>query len=277
MSSLEYTSHSVQTGSFTTHYIEAGAGEPLVLIHGGGPGADCVGNWTDCLGFFTKNYKVYAYDMVGFGQSDAPDLATFDYSMSDRAQQLIDFLEAKGIAGKANVIGNSMGAAALLGAVMKRPGLVRNMVLMGSAGLSRGVNPAAAKLMHYDFTLEGMRRVATALAFPGFALNEERIKYRYDLTMLDRVRRGTEGTMGWVKRNGGLHYEPEDIAAIKTRALVVHGKNDLVVPVETAYKFLELLEDSQGAILQRCGHWAMLEHPELFSRICTEFFETEGL
>lgn len=277
MSDVEYSSHNVRTGSFNTHYIEAGSGDPLVLIHGGGPGADCVGNWISCLPFLAKKYHVIAYDMVGFGGTDSPDPETFEYSMAARSQQLSDFLHVLGIAGTANVIGNSMGGATALGAVMNCADLINNLVLMGSAGLSRNLPPAAGKLMHYDFTLDGMRQVATALAYPGFALSEDRIKYRYDLTLDERIRRGTEATQKWVKQNGGLYYEEEQIAAVKTRTLVLHGKNDPVVPLELGYRFLELLENSQGAILPKCGHWAMLEHPELFCRLCISFFEAEGL
>ncbi len=275
MTNTTFSSHIVRTGAFNTRYIEAGAGDPLVLIHGGGPGADCIGNWSDCIPYFAEKYRVLAYDMVGFGGSDSPDPATFEYSMAARAQQLNDFMDALGISGQASVIGNSMGGATALGAIMVRPELVRNLVLMGSAGLTRSLPPAAGKLMHYDFTLDGMRQVAVALAYPGFALSEERIRYRYDLTLDEKVRRGTEATQKWVKDNGGLFYEEDLIAAIKTRTLVLHGKNDPVVPLEIAYKFLDLLENSYGAILPQCGHWAMLEHPEIFCRICLGFLDQD--
>lgn len=261
----------VQTGSFRTHYLEAGKGEPLVLIHGGGPGADSYGNWMSCMPMLAQHFHVYAYDMVGFGGSDAPDPETFEYSMDARARQLIDFIEALQLGGKVSVIGNSMGGAAALGATMMKPDLIKDMVLMGSAGLTTSISPAIAKLVHYDFTLEGMQQVATALAYPGFSISEDMVKYRYEMTQKEGVRRGTAATQAWVKNHGGLWYEESDLAKVQTRTLVFHGKNDPVVPVTTAYRFLELLENSHGYILPKCGHWAMLEHPEVFSRVCIEF------
>ncbi|MBV2205696.1 MAG: alpha/beta fold hydrolase [Pseudomonas sp.] len=268
---MSFQEKTVRTGSFDTFYLEAGSGQPLVLIHGGGPGADSYGNWRGCLPILAEQFHVYAYDMVGFGRSDAPDPQGFEYSMDARARQLIDFIDALGLSG-VNVIGNSMGGATVLGAAMQRPDLIGNMVLMGSAGLTRELSPVIGKLMHYDFTLDGMRQIATALAYPGYQVSEDMLKYRYELTLQENTRRGTAATQSWVKSNGGLFYEEECIAAVKTRTLVFHGKNDQVVPLGHAYRFLELLENSHGYILPKCGHWAMMEHPEVFSRVCIEFF-----
>lgn len=263
----------VETGSFRTHYREAGRGDPLILVHGGGPGADSYTNWRACTPLFAEHFHVYAYDMVGFGLSDAPDPASFEYSMDARARQLVDFIDALGLQGKkVNIIGNSMGGAAALGAAMLAPGLVGNLVLMGSAGLTTELSPVIGKMLHYDFTLDGMRQVATALAYPGFQISEEMVRYRYESTLDDRVRRGTAATQAWVKNHGGLYYPEEAIASVKTRTLIFHGKEDKVVPVQKAYRFLELMEHSHGYILPRCGHWAMLEHPETFARVCRDFF-----
>jgi pimeloyl-ACP methyl ester carboxylesterase len=262
----------VRTGPFTTFYREAGAGPPLVLIHGGGPGADSYGNWNDTLPVFARHFQVYAYDMVGFGNSEAPDPERFSYSMDARAQQLYDFIVGIGHAGgKVRLIGNSMGGAAGLGLAMAHPEVVHSMVLMGSAGVPMQLSPEVGKLMHYDFTMQGMRAIATALAYPGFVVPDDIIKYRYDLTMREDIKRGTAATQAWVKANGGPNYPEAEIAKVGTHTLVFHGKNDKVVPLPIAYRMLELLENSHGYILPKCGHWAMLEQPDVFSRVCIEF------
>ena len=269
---MQIRENRVQTGSFKTFYREAGDGTPLILIHGGGPGADSFGNWSSCLPLFAARYKVHAYDMVGFGNTEAPHPDNFTYSMDARAQQLLDLIEALGLgAAKVDLIGNSMGGAVALGAAMKRPEVIRNMVLMGSAALPMQLSPEVGKMMHYDFTLAGMQAIATALAYPGFGISAEMVKYRHELTLREDIKRGTAATQAWIKNNGGLHYNPDDIARIKSRALVFHGKNDKVVPVTQSYKLLDLLENGHGYILPKCGHWAMLEHPETFSRVCLEF------
>jgi pimeloyl-ACP methyl ester carboxylesterase len=117
-----------------------------------------------------------------------------------------------------------------------------------------------------------MKAIATALAYPGFGISDEMVKYRHELTLKEGVKQGTAATQAWIKNNGGLFYKNEaDIAGIKTRTLVFHGKNDKVVPLAISYKFLELLENSHGYIMPKCGHWAMLEHPDTFTRVCIDF------
>jgi pimeloyl-ACP methyl ester carboxylesterase len=210
--------------------------------------------------------------MVGFGATEAPDPEHFEYSMAARSQQLLDFIKALGLEKSGvNVIGNSMGGAAALGAAIKQPAAIQNLVLMGSAGLRMALSPEVGKLMHYDFTLPGMKAIATALAYPGFSIDDELVKYRHQLTLKEDIRRATAATQLWIKNHGGLYYEEADVASVKTRTLVFHGKNDKVVPLAIAYRMLELLENSHGYVLPHCGHWAMLEHPEVFTRVCAEF------
>lgn len=269
---MQIQENRVQTGVFKTFYREAGSGAPLVLIHGGGPGADSYGNWQHLIPLFARHFHVYAYDLVGFGNTEAPDPAQFVYSMDARSQQLYDFIQALGLGSRGvSAIGNSMGGCTALGMAIRHPDVLRNMVLMGSAGLRMALSPEVGKLMHYDFTLEGMRAIATALAYPGFGISEEMIRYRHALTLREDIKRATAATQAWIKGNGGMFYDEADIARVKTRTLVFHGKEDKVVPVTLSYKFLELLENSHGYIMPKCGHWAMLEHPEYFANICLDF------
>jgi pimeloyl-ACP methyl ester carboxylesterase len=77
--------------------------------------------------------------------------------------------------------------------------------------------------------------------------------------------------MGWIKEQGGLHYEESEIAAVKTRTLVFAGKDDLVIPMREAFRFLELMENSRGYFLPNCCHWPMIEYPELFVNLTLDF------
>lgn len=265
------TGKMIQTGDFQTHYIEEGSGDPVILVHGGGAGADGVSNWTTCLPFFAARKRAIAVDLVGFGHSDKPDPAEFTYSQDARNAQLIDFIEALGFE-KVSLVGNSMGGATSLGVAMRRPDLVENLVLMGSAGLSGEPNPALGAILGYDFTVEGMRRIIAALANPGFEATEEQVQYRYELSTRPDTRAAYSATMQWV-RDHELAYPPEEIARVMTRTLVVHGKDDLVVPVTQAYRFLELLENSFGYVIPNCRHWTMIEYPEVFSAITLDFLD----
>lgn len=264
----------VQTGPFKTGYYEGGSGETVVLIHGGGAGADSYGNWKNCFSLFAERARVLAMDMVGFGVSDAPAPAGFDYTQQARTEQAIAFIEAVG-QGPVHLVGNSMGGCTGLGVAMARPDLVRSLVLMGSAGLNHELNAALAPVVNYDFTLEGMRRIVGVLANPAMEMSEELLRYRYELSMQPDKKDAYRATMGWVKAQGGLHYEERQIAAVKSRTLVFAGKDDLVIPLKENVRFLELLENSTGYFIPHCRHWAMMEYPEVFSRVTLDFMLLE--
>ena len=261
-----------QTGGFRTAYYQGGptSGTPIILLHGGGAGADSVSNWERCFWRFAEFAPTYAVDLVGFGNSDAPDPAAFAYTQESRNIQLIAFVEALGI-GPAHFIGNSMGGATSLGVAMRRPDLVESLVLMGSAGRSAHMSDELKTIINYDFTLDGMRKVIAALANPGFIPSEHQVSYRHEMSLRPHLAAAYKATMGWVREHG-LQYPPADIAKIKTRTLVVNGKEDKVVPIEQAFEFLTLLENSTGYLVPHCRHWAMIEYPELFTKICRDFF-----
>lgn len=261
---------SVLTGDFQTHYLEAGHGEPLILVHGGGAGADAVGNWSGTIPIFAEHHHVYALDMVGFGASDAPDPDTFVYSQEARNKQLVDFIEALGIAGT-SIIGNSMGGSTALGVALTRPDLVSNIVLMGSSGLSHEVSNALRPMMEYDFTIEGMRKIVDVLTNSSFQPSEEQLRYRVETSLRPAVRKAYGATMKWVRDQGGLHYDEDAIAACETRTLIFGGLEDRVVPMREAIRFLELMPNAHGHFIPNCGHWAMAEYPEVFARVTQQF------
>lgn len=261
----------VQTGEFKTAYYEGGQGnETVLLIHGGGAGADAYGNWRTCFPIFSEETKVFAIDMVGFGNSDAPNADQFEYTQQARIKQVIDFIEAMNLQ-SLNIVGNSMGGATGLGVAMQRPELIKSLTLMGSAGLNRQVNTALGKVVNYDFTLDGMRKIVEALGNPDMNMPEDLISYRHQLSNKPDVKQAYQATMGWIKSQGGLHYTDEEIAAVKNRTLVFNGKDDKVIPMQEGFHFLELLENSTGYFLPHCGHWAMMEYPELFSKVTLDF------
>ena len=214
-------------------------------------------------------HRVIALDMVGFGDTDKPD-GDYVYSQENRNAHLIDFLAAMGL-GPVPLVGNSMGGATALGAAMRRPDMVSQLVLMGSAGLNAQITPALAPILHYDFTMEGMRRLIDGLTGPRFGASEDVVHARHQSSLRPDTRRAYAAIMAWIGSRGGLYYAEEEIAAVKAETLVVNGKRDLVVPLSCAYRFLELLENSTGYIIPHCGHWVMLEAPREFADIVLHF------
>lgn len=267
----EAVSRFIDADGVQTHYLECGIGPPLVLVHGGGPGADARGNWSACLPLYARKHHVFAVDLVGFGRSAKPDPAAYDYGQVKRNRHLADFIAQLGV-GPVHLIGNSMGGATALGVAMERPELVRKLVLMGSAGLAiSNPDPQHIKsLAAYDFTLEGMRRTMRALTGAGYVVDEALAQYRYELTLAADARSSIEAI-----RSSKLTYERDEIARVRTPTLVVGGKEDKIAVLARTYGYLELLPNSWGFILPHCGHWVMLEAPEEFFAVTTAFLSDE--
>lgn len=265
-----YVDRFVEAGGIRTRYIEQGRGAPVILIHGGGAGADAFGNWYDCIPRLSDKFRVIAVDMVGFGKTAKPDPEAFAYTQDARVAHLAAFVEALGLE-RVALVGNSMGGMTSIGVAVKRPELVDRLVLMGSAGLSRQTRPELKPVQNYDGTREGMAAIVRVLTHESFRPDPDLIDYRVAVATDPETRKGYGATMGWVKSQGGLFYEDDFVARIKAPTLVVGGKSDLVVPMELQFKYLSLIENSWGYFLPRCGHWAMLEHPEDFSAATARF------
>ena len=275
MTTIAPVSRFVDAAGLRTHYLEAGSGAPLVLIHGGGAGADSVGNWKGSMPQLARHFKVIALDMVGFGDTAKPDPAGFEYSQAARVEHLRAFLGALGIA-RASFIGNSMGGATALGLAASSPATVERLVLMGSAGLNTSIHPGLLPVINYDFTRDGMARLIRALVNEDFEIDDALVDYRLARSLDPATRAAYGATMKWIRDQGGLAYPPELIASVRCPTLVINGKEDKVVPLANAYRFLELIPDSWGWIVPHCGHWAMIEHPEAFARTCLSFLQGDA-
>ncbi|MEI9852003.1 MAG: alpha/beta hydrolase [Sphingomonas sp.] len=261
---MEIRSSFVDVAGVRTHYLEAGDGPALLLVHGGGAGADSRGNWQDCFAHFAPRFRVIAPDMIGFGKTDKPSPETYVYDQPGRNAHLAGFLDALELSGVA-IVGNSMGGATAIGVALDRPELLSRIVLMGSAGLPIPERPSPQLLhnLRYDFTMEGMRRVIGGLTAPGFEPSDEMVRYRYDLVD-DPASRAALAAINAETARGTLNYAEDRLRTIAHPVLVVNGKEDGVSILPRAYRFLELLPNSWGYIVPHCGHWAMIEATEDF-------------
>jgi 2-hydroxy-6-oxo-6-(2'-aminophenyl)hexa-2,4-dienoate hydrolase len=266
---VNFTSKTAMAGGMETYYLEEGQGEPIVLIHGGGAGADAYSNWAGIIPMLAGHARVIAFDMLGFGRTAKPD-GDFRYDQEARNNHLIAFLDALKL-GKVTIVGNSMGGATAIGAAVKRPDLVKKLVLMGSAGLATEISPSLRTILHYNFTRQGMIDIIKALTNEHFVVEDKLIDYRMKNAEDPGHKRAYGETMRIVKEEGGLAYNEDFVRKVSVPTLVVNGKLDKVAPVALAYRFLELIPRSWGYIIPDCGHWAMIEHPEDFGSTTLNF------
>lgn len=265
-----YESSLVGEGADQAHHLDTGSGEPVVLVHGGGAGADTLSNFLPVIELLASERRVVAVDMLGFGLSAKPDPSTFEYSQGARSKHLQTFLENMAL-GPAHLVGNSMGGATCIEVAMNAPHLVRSLTVMGTAGRAHAhdiqSNPAIAPLLGYDGTEAGMRAIFAALTH-SYRPSDELISYRVERSVQPAVMAAYQATMKWVRRNG-MTFGLDDFARPRTPVHVIHGRHDVVVPLSQALEIVEATPDASLTVFGRLGHLVMLEDPQLFCATAT--------
>ncbi|MCL5739338.1 MAG: alpha/beta fold hydrolase, partial [Betaproteobacteria bacterium] len=150
---------SIVAAGIRTNYHDVGAGHPLLLIHGSGPGVSAWANWRLVMPELARQARVIAPDMVGFGFTDRLDLTQPGqrYDMDTWVRQAVGLLDALGIE-KTDLVGNSFGGALALALTIRHPQRVRRLVLMGSVGVSFPITAGLDAVWGYEASFENMRR-----------------------------------------------------------------------------------------------------------------------
>ncbi|MGV9878892.1 alpha/beta fold hydrolase [Streptomyces sp. NPDC003006] len=125
--------HWVNVEGTSTRYLEAGAGEPLLLLHGEGGVSD---GWYDVLGLLSDSRRVIAVDLPGYGYTEAIS----DASPQTLAAFAWKFAHTVG-AHRPAIMGQSLGGAMAVHMALRHPGQVPALILISSSGMGRAVNP----------------------------------------------------------------------------------------------------------------------------------------
>ncbi|WP_345151328.1 alpha/beta fold hydrolase, partial [Arthrobacter ginkgonis] len=143
--------------------------------------------------------------------------------------------------------------------------------LFGAAGPSEGIKVLVAG--YRDPSPETMRRLADVMTFdPGFATGEMVAKRAEAAARRDDHRANFLAGFG---QPGYMPFAtPEQVASITAPTLLIHGRDDRVVHFEHSLRLCSLIRDSRLYLVNRCGHWAQLEHAAEFNRVVADFVGT---
>jgi 2-hydroxy-6-oxonona-2,4-dienedioate hydrolase len=274
---LETVRRQVRTADWNVQYYEAGEGFPLILLHGSGPGATGWSNFGPNIAPLSTKYRVIAIDMPGWGGSDPTSIEDADHV--ETLRQVMDELGIE----KAALVGNSMGGVTSIRFAATYPERVSHLITMGSGsypqpailgtgGASEGMKVLFAA--YRDPSIENMRQPASIMTFdPAFA-SEELAQQRAQAAAQWPVH--LENFVTCIPSGGPIRRwpTPEQIASIPTPTLIVHGKNDRVVHFEHSMRLVSAIANSRLVLLNRCGHWAQLEHAHEFNNLVDHFITT---
>lgn len=275
---LGIATHDVIVDGLRIHYVQAGSGSPVVLVHG--IAASAV-DWHLNVAALAQHFTVTAMDLPGFGESEIP---TTPMAMIDAVRFLDGFLPALKIEAAA-LIGNSMGGLICAHYAIARPNRVRSLVLVDPAGMARDLS------IHFRLlTIPALGRRflkpnpnAGALAARGLFADPTRAPA---IWMADKVRdRGPQAQrhMLHALRSGasifGLRRELimlDRLRLLDIPSLVMWGAHDHVVPAWHLQLVRQRFPSAQTYLFADAGHVPMLECPEEFNRVAIDFLLGAG-
>jgi 4,5:9,10-diseco-3-hydroxy-5,9,17-trioxoandrosta-1(10),2-diene-4-oate hydrolase len=257
-------------------YVEAGEGpgDPILLLHGGGPGAGGLSNFSRNIIPLSKRLgRVIAPDMPGFGNSenklgDEPGLFRL---LSD---VLLGFMDAMNIA-RADMVGNSLGGGMALYIALHSPERVRRLVMMGPGGALYPYSPFPTEgimrlITFYQGdgpTPEKMRGVLEHLVFDQSVITPELIEQRTKAATRPDV------VANWPTRGRMLEnlWQEPGLSTLPHETLVIWGREDKMNPVDGAILFGKVIPKAQVHLFPNCGHWAQWEKAAAFNDLVASF------
>jgi 4,5:9,10-diseco-3-hydroxy-5,9,17-trioxoandrosta-1(10),2-diene-4-oate hydrolase len=253
------------------------------MLHGSGPGVTGWANFGGIIGAFT-DYEVLVPDLPGFGRSPAP--APFDAPYTKLAgDAVVALLDERGIS-KANFIGNSMGGGVAARIALDHPGRVDRLVLMGPGGLAVNLltpRPSEGMRRLFDFNKtpdrEHLFDWLRSMVFDEALLTDELLEQRW-------ANATAPGALDWSRQLFAAQADPmlQDPIPLYARAaeithetLVLWGRDDRVIPVESGLFAARHLPRAEFHIFDRCGHWVMIERRDEFNRVVQEFLSRPAI
>ncbi len=267
---------SVDAGGIITNYLHAGdaAAAPVVLLHGSGPGVSAFANWRTTIPSLAASNHVFAPDLAGFGYTQRPD--GYRYTMDNWITHVEDFLAALGLESY-SLVGNSFGGALALRLATKHPDQVRRLVLMGSVGVPFLMTEGLEAVWGYEPTVPAMRRVMDFFANNRELITDDLAATRHQASIQPGFQESYAAMFPAPRQRwlDAMVTDEDAIRTIQSPTLIVHGREDRVIPPDTSRQLFELIPNAQLHMFGQCGHWTQIEHAAAFNRLVTSFLADE--
>jgi len=264
----------VDVAGIGTNYHDHGrstdAQPPVLLLHGSGPGVSAWANWRTVLPRLSQRRRVLAPDIVGFGYTDRP--GDFAYTRENWVEHLVGFLDALDLR-TVSLVGNSFGGALALWLASRHPERVHRLVLMGSAGVEFELTEGLDAVWGYQPSVEAMGRVMNFFAHDRSRITDDLVKLRYDASVRPGVAEAFSAMFPAPRQDGvrALAVGDDAIAAIPHPTLLVHGRDDRVIPLEASLTLNWLIDHSELHVFGQCGHWVQIEAGDRFVELVDGF------
>lgn len=192
--------------------------------------------------------------------------------MATWVDHLVGLLDSLGIA-QADIVGNSFGGALALAMAIRHPQRARKLVLMGSAGLKFPLTAGLDAVWGYEPSIANMKALLNIFAFDCALATDELAELRYQAS----IRPGVQESFARMfppPRQAGIDALASDeaaIAALTNKALIIHGRDDQVIPLSASIRLHQLVRNSDLHVFGQCGHWTQIERKDAFNNLLIDF------
>jgi 2-hydroxymuconate-semialdehyde hydrolase len=266
----------VPVGDLTFRLYESGdpSAEAVLFLHGSGPGATGLSNWERIIEDLGERFRCLAPDMIGFGDSTHPldpprGMGPFNEL---RAEALLGLLDALRL-DRVHLVGNSMGGQLALLMTLARPQRVGKVLLMGSGGApDLPVSPGLAHLRTFYGapSAESLQALLTQFVHdlePMRPTIDRVVKERMAYVEREDVQRSHAASFD--PDGPRRFFTPSELAGVEHPVLVVHGREDRIIPAQASRYFADHLPNANLFVIAGCGHWTQIEHPTTFETLLT--------
>lgn len=250
-----------------TAHVDLGRGPAVLLLHGTAPGTTAAANFDHLLPALARHHRVIAPDLWGFGASGKP--AGLAYGPELWVEQAFALLDELGI-DDAVVLGNSMGARVALTMALRRPGLVRGLILFSTrlhASRSRAQDIIRAYRPDRAAMAELLRE---CFATDPAAVTPEQVDQRYRDSAAPGAHEALQSLFAGLPA-AGSGPSADELRALSAPALVVAGREDRVVPFGNSVELAGLLPDADLHVLAGTGHWFLRERAATLTPLILDF------
>jgi pimeloyl-ACP methyl ester carboxylesterase len=278
--SLTAWSHKYAAGEFvdlagrSTHYLERGTGEPVILLHGFNMDAN---TWKNNIDALALNYKVYAIDLWGLGFSHRESI---DPGYELYSEQLLRFMDEKGIH-KATLVGHSMGGGTAIFFAVNHANRVEKLVLVDSTGI-----PNPLPLRSKFFTLPGLGEFLLSINNDYFRRKNLGELWFFDrdqmtnevyetITQFQKIEGSSEILLKILRKDffHTLREKIHQLDQLDVPVLIIWGEHDISIPLKIGEEMHSMLEGSRFEIIEHGGHMPNFDDPDRFNQIVGDFLE----
>ena len=255
----------VTVNGYKIRYLEAGNSDKnLVLLHGLGGSLE---RWAFAIPSLEKKYRVIAPDLIGYGQSDKPQIA---YTIDLFTRFVFDFLDTLGIK-HCCMVGSSLGGRIVVECASTNDGSIEKIVLVSPAGTIRSPNRALDAYTDavLNPSFESVKKILQLMMGKNNYIPNKIIEDFVLQVSEPDSKRVFQSTVLGLKNAPSI---TKSLQRINVPSLVIWGSDDKIIPIENSTEFRNI-KNSRFVTMKNCGHVPYEENPDEFSKLILDFLQ----